>query len=174
MFTFEGKIVDITKVLNYDSWCFKHPTEVKSAITILAANIVRCELDIRWVLGVNTMNSSRIFKISTVILIFALNYSISAQNQTANKSSAHKNVRKSSNMKNKRSSRHRTGKIEIKPQTAKVDEAKPDEAKKAGTFNGDLRDLPSTRPPQVERPKREEPKNEPRVYVKDARIKPNE
>lgn len=47
------------------------------------------------------------------------------------------------------------------------------EAKGAGAFIGDLRDLPKTKPVQQEQPKPGEPKTKPKVY-KDPTIKPDQ
>jgi hypothetical protein len=46
------------------------------------------------------------------------------------------------------------------------------EAKRAGTFDGDLRDLPQTKPIQRQQPKLEQPKIKPRVYVPKPAVKP--
>lgn len=43
--------------------------------------------------------------------------------------------------------------------------------KKAGEFNGDLRDLPNTAPPDQERPRREDPPDKPRPAPTPA-VKP--
>ena len=39
------------------------------------------------------------------------------------------------------------------------------EAKKAGTFDGDLRNLPPVKPVRQERPKRKDPPTKPRVLI---------
>ena len=45
-------------------------------------------------------------------------------------------------------------------------------ARGAGTFDGDLRRLPPTKPAVQERPKLREPKIKPKIYVKDKKINP--
>ena len=47
------------------------------------------------------------------------------------------------------------------------------EAKRGGTFDGDLRQLPQTKPIRQARPKLREPKVKPRIFVKDANIEPD-
>lgn len=47
------------------------------------------------------------------------------------------------------------------------------EAKGAGTFDGDLRQLPQTKPIRQERPKLRQPNIKPRIYVPPPTIKPD-
>ena len=47
--------------------------------------------------------------------------------------------------------------------TQENDASTTTEAKKAGTFDGDLRDLPPVKPVPQERPKRKDPPTKPRV-----------
>ena len=58
--------------------------------------------------------------------------------------------------------------------TTADDQPSVSEANGAGTFDGDLRDLPRTAPIRKERPKREDPKIKPKVLVKDEIIKPDQ
>lgn len=48
------------------------------------------------------------------------------------------------------------------------------EAKGAGTFNGDLRQLPRKKPVRQERPKLREPKIKPKIYVGNTKIEPEQ
>ncbi len=52
-----------------------------------------------------------------------------------------------------------------------VNQPSTSEAQRAGTFDGDLRQLPSGKPVRQARPKLRQPPVKPRVYVKDAEIK---
>ena len=113
-----------------------------------------------------------IFAILIAIVSLAFIYSVSAQsgaiikgakssNQVGRKqfSQSGKSMKKLQTVSNKKRRKH------LKKKTTPDNQPQLSEAKRGGTFNGDLRDIPQTKPVQVERPKLEQPKTKPRVYV---------
>lgn len=109
-----------------------------------------------------------LLRVCVVVATFliAVLYVVAASRTTQQTQTARYHEVHSQSLKHRQNKRHhrRGKKASMKPTSDPVRPASSADAKKAGEFNGDVRDLPQTGPVKKERPQREAPRIQPRAY----------